>query len=166
MLIIFWAWNPISCEHISFWRLVLDPHLPTYHSNIGVYIIAMLEFDTSTLPFLVLEQFLWCKAANYSCWGLICVRDIWIGILNWADYFGGWQWSPRCLFPASKKWSLHSNGLVEIAAPWLLNTKSTSVAQFWSLMWLSCYSAEGVKGERRRVQEVLKNKLSGRWNII
>ena len=32
-----------------FWCPFLDPHLTTYHSNIGVHIIAMLDIATSTL---------------------------------------------------------------------------------------------------------------------
>ena len=31
------------------WCLILDPHLTTYHSNIGVHIIVVLELDMPTL---------------------------------------------------------------------------------------------------------------------
>ena len=34
---------------MSSWCMFLDPHLTTYHWNIGVKIMAMLELGTSTL---------------------------------------------------------------------------------------------------------------------
>ena len=45
---IFWARTSISFKHISFWCLFLDPHLPSYHSNIGVQILAMFDLGTPT----------------------------------------------------------------------------------------------------------------------
>ena len=35
-------------EHMSFWCPFLDPHLPTYHSNISLQIIGVLKFGMST----------------------------------------------------------------------------------------------------------------------
>ena len=48
MVSIFSAHCPISFEHV-FLTSTLDPHLTTYHSNIGVHIIVLLELGTSTL---------------------------------------------------------------------------------------------------------------------
>ena len=36
-------------EHMSFWCPFFDSHLSTYHSNIGVQIIVVLELGMSTL---------------------------------------------------------------------------------------------------------------------
>ena len=33
---VFWACSSISYEHVHFWCPFIDPHLTTYHSNIGV----------------------------------------------------------------------------------------------------------------------------------
>ena len=35
VVIIFWAHNPISFEHMSIWYLLMEPHQTTSHSNIG-----------------------------------------------------------------------------------------------------------------------------------
>lgn len=45
----FWACSLIFFKHISFWCLFLNPHLPSYHSNIGVQILAMFNLGTPTL---------------------------------------------------------------------------------------------------------------------
>ena len=45
----FWTCPPISNKYMSFGCLFLDPHLTTYHSIIGVHIVAMLKLGTSTL---------------------------------------------------------------------------------------------------------------------
>ena len=49
MVIIFWAYSPIVFEHVSYWHLLLEPHLTTYHSTIGVQIREVAEICTSTL---------------------------------------------------------------------------------------------------------------------
>ena len=38
MVVIFWACKPISFEHVSFWCMLLESHLSTYHSSISVLI--------------------------------------------------------------------------------------------------------------------------------
>ena len=41
---IFWGSTPIIFKHMSFWCPFFNPHLTTYHSNMGVHILAMLDF--------------------------------------------------------------------------------------------------------------------------
>ena len=49
--------SPISLEHVSlFGYQFLDPHLTSYHSNIGVQNIELLDLSTSTLPYMGLTN--------------------------------------------------------------------------------------------------------------
>ena len=57
-----WRHSPISCEHVSWWCLLFDPHRTTYHSNIGVlsninvkYTIQRLIVDAIWFGFHVLH---------------------------------------------------------------------------------------------------------------
>ena len=54
MVSIFCSRSSISSKHVAFVLCpFLGPHLTTYHSNIGVHIIVVLELGTSTLEFQV-----------------------------------------------------------------------------------------------------------------
>lgn len=45
----FWVHNPISFRHMMpFWCQFLDPHLTTYHSNVGQQIIVVINLGMST----------------------------------------------------------------------------------------------------------------------
>ena len=61
MVSIFLAHSPISFEHMSFWHWFLDSRLTRYPSNIGVQIIVVVNFSTSTLGVVASES------AKYSC---------------------------------------------------------------------------------------------------
>ena len=43
------TYTPITYKHMQFSWLFLDPHLSTYHSNIGVWLRKVTELDTSSL---------------------------------------------------------------------------------------------------------------------
>jgi hypothetical protein len=47
--IIFWACSPVSFKHTTSWYMLLEPDLPSYHSNVGVWLRPVVEFGTSTL---------------------------------------------------------------------------------------------------------------------
>ena len=49
MVISVWACGPIFSNHMSFWYLFLEPHLTTYHSNIGVRLRQVTELGICTL---------------------------------------------------------------------------------------------------------------------
>ena len=53
---------------MSLWCLLLDPHLTTYHSNIGVQIIDIVKLGTSTLDDSTLSLFEHLYFAQWTMW--------------------------------------------------------------------------------------------------
>ena len=49
MGIIFLACNPFSLNHMSLWYPLMEPHLTTHNSSIGVWSRDVIELGTSTL---------------------------------------------------------------------------------------------------------------------
>ena len=76
MVSIFSAHSLISCEHMRFLYLFLDPNLTTYHLNISVQIIIhVLESGTCNLPYWLIPvaciqicYFLCSRANLHSCY--------------------------------------------------------------------------------------------------
>jgi hypothetical protein len=76
---IFWACSPISFKHmIYFWCQFLDPHLTTYNSNVGVQIIVVLEWGTSTLRLIDICHSCLAKVLpqNLMCVCVCCMHII------------------------------------------------------------------------------------------
>ena len=64
---------------MSFWCPFLDPHLTTYHSNIGVHILAMLDLGMSRENQAYKEKksfgltcLIWCNSGKYY------YTDVWL----------------------------------------------------------------------------------------
>ena len=89
MVSIFWIHGPISLNYVVFGCQFLDPHLTTYHSNIGVLVLAMLD-----LGHVYLEAF--CLPI---CSNLPLKYTLWIGAVS-ARLVGRWVlYSYRFLDP-------------------------------------------------------------------
>ena len=52
MAIIFWTRSPISFQHMSFCKPLLELHLTTYNSNFGGQSREVTELGTSTLSYV------------------------------------------------------------------------------------------------------------------
>ena len=81
MVIIFWVGSPFLFEHVSYWYLLLEPHLTTYDSNIRTWIREAIEIGTSTL--------LGCDLTHDICrgWyqmGIIICHDMFIYSYSFA----------------------------------------------------------------------------------
>ena len=62
---------------MSFWYLYLDPHLTTYHSNVSVLIIVVLELGMSNLQSHILNF-----SIKLSIYGLNKDKEHWIGLIH------------------------------------------------------------------------------------
>ena len=81
----FEACRPISLKHMMpFWCPFLDPHLTTYHSNIGFQVIAMLDKHLSTLLSILLSGVSDLQQLYWEC-GHVFLPSIWQHLFIWIE---------------------------------------------------------------------------------